>query len=218
MGGLGASAYPLLVRRSYDRIAARYADHFSDELAHKPFDRRFLDRLAAGIPATGWTVDLGCGPSQIGGYLASRGLHVLSVDLSEAMLRQALVLRPEATCVQADMRALPLARGSLAAIVAFYSLIHIPPPEIPATLTEIRRALVPGGLLALAVHVGSEHVHSDEMLDEPVDVDFFFYQPAQVSRDLGEAGFSLQSLEERDPYPGGVEADTRRVYIVANRA
>jgi hypothetical protein len=35
------------VRRSYDRIAARYAGHFSDELAHKPFDRRFLDRLAA---------------------------------------------------------------------------------------------------------------------------------------------------------------------------
>src|SRR5438128_4898371 len=158
---MASSRSPL--RRSYDSVARRYAAKFADELAHKPFDRDFLDRLAAETPVAGWTVDLGCGPSQIGGYLVSRGLsRVLSVDISEAMLREALVLRPQAVCVQADMRALPLASESVAAVVAFYSLIHIPQGDVGGTLDEIRRVLSPHGRFALAVHVGSETVHVGE--------------------------------------------------------
>jgi len=209
---MGSSDSPL--RRSYDRIAANYADRFGDELAHKPFDRQFLDRLAADISAPGWTIDLGSGPSQIGGYLAARGAQVLSVDLSLAMLRQARALRPDAVCLQADMRALPLASQSLAAIVAFYSLIHIPPVDVAGTLREIRRVLLPGGRFALAVHIGSETVHRDEMLGEAVDIDFFFFEPDRLVRDLNEAGFTIHDQQERDPNPA-VEAETRRLYIVA---
>jgi SAM-dependent methyltransferase len=202
------------LRRSYDRIAANYADRFADELAHKPFDRRFLDRLAGDISVPGWTVDLGSGPSQIGGYLATRGLQVLSIDLSLAMLHEARALRPDAACLQADMRALPVASQSLAAIVAFYSLIHIPQVDMAGTLGEIRRVLSPGGLLALAVHIGSETVHRDEMLGEAVDIDFFFFEPDRLVRDLNEAGFTIHDQQERDPNPA-VEAETRRLYIVA---
>jgi SAM-dependent methyltransferase len=205
------------LRRSYDRVARRYAEHFADELARKPFDRSFLDRVAAGTSARGWTVDLGCGPSQIGSYLASRGLRVLGVDLSEAMLREARALRAQAVCLQADMRALPLGAASVAAVVAFYSLIHISRSQIPATLAEVGRVLAPEGRFALAVHVGNQTVHRDEMLDEPVDMDFFFYDPEQLARDLAAAGFTVHSLEVRDHYPGGVEAETRRAYIVAGR-
>jgi SAM-dependent methyltransferase len=196
-------------------VARPYAERFAAELAHKPFDRDFLDRLAAGLSVPGWTVDLGCGPSQIGGYLAARRLQVLSLDLSEAMLGQARVLRPEAACVQADMRALPLAWRSVAAVVAFYSLIHIHQTELGATLREIHRVLSPGGLFALAVHIGTETVHRDEMLGEPVDIDFCFFDPEELARDVGQAGFTVQSVETRDPYPG-VEAETTRAYIVAS--
>ena len=210
---MGSRRSPL--RRSYDRVARPYAERFADELAHKPFDRDFLDRLAAGLPVPGWTVDLGCGPSQIGGYLVARRLQVLSVDLSEAMLGQARVLRPEAVCAQADMRALPLASRSVAAVVAFYSLIHIHQTELGATLREIHRVLSPGGRFALAVHIGTETVHRDEMLGEPVDIDFFLFDPEVLARDVGRAGFTVQRVETRDPYPG-VEAETRRAYIVAS--
>ena len=210
---MGSSESPL--RRSYDRIAAHYADRFADELAHKPFDRHFLDRLAADISVRGWTIDLGSGPSQIGAYLALGGLRVLSVDLSRAMLHEARALRPDAVCLQADMRALPWASQSIAAIVAFYSLIHIPQADLAGTLREIRRVLSPGGRFALTVHIGTETVHRDEMLGEAVDIDFFFFDPDRQARELEEAGFVIQHREERDPYPGGVEAETRRAYIVA---
>ena len=211
---MGSGRSPL--RRSYDRVARSYAERFAEELDDKPFDREFLDRVGAGVPVPGWTVDLGCGPSQIGGYLAGRGLRVLSVDLSEAMLLQARLLRPEAACVQADMRALPLASRSVAAVVAFYSLIHIHRTELPATLREIHRVLSPGGRFALAVHTGTGTVHRDEMLGEPVDIDFFFFDPQALATDVGGAGFTVDSVETRDPYPGGVEAETTRAYIVAS--
>jgi SAM-dependent methyltransferase len=211
---MGSGGSPL--RRSYDRVAARYADRFADELADKPFDRRFLDRFAADVSISGWTVDLGSGPSQIGTYLATSGLEILSVDLSKAMLQQARVLRRESVCVQGDMRALPLASQSVAAIVAFYSLIHIAPPELEGTLRELRRVLSPGGRFALAVHIGDETLHRDEMLGEPVDIDFFFFEPGRLVQDLEDAGFTVRSREERDPNPD-VEAETRRAYIVASR-
>jgi SAM-dependent methyltransferase len=139
---------------------------------------------------------------------------VLSVDLSLAMLRHAHALRPDAVCVQADMRALPLASQSMAAIVAFYSLIHIPPADMAGTLREIRRVLSPSGRFALAVHIGSETVHQVEMLGEAVDIDFFFFEPDGLARDLIEAGFTIREQKERDPNPA-VEAETRRLYIVA---
>ena len=142
---------------------------------------------------------------------------VLSLDLSGAMLLQARVLRPEAVCVQADMRALPLASRSVAAVVAFYSLIHIHHTELPATLGEIHRVLSPGGGFALAVHMGTETVHRDEMLGEPVDIDFFLFDPEALATDVGRAGFTVDSVETREPYPGGVEAETMRAYIVASR-
>jgi SAM-dependent methyltransferase len=137
-------------RRSYDRIARSYAARFRHELDDKPFDREFLDAVADAIPRRGWCVDLGCGPSQIGAYLARRGLSILSVDVSQEMLRHASVLLPEGGQVQADMRALPLANGSIAGIVAFYSLVHIPRKELTTTLVELHRVLLRCRLVARA--------------------------------------------------------------------
>ena len=142
-------------RRSYDRVAPAYREHFARELEHKPFDRTFLDSVAALIDGAEWLIDLGSGPGQIGAYLAARGARVLSVDLSLAMLREAAALVPGGNRVQADMRALPFAASSVGGIVAFYSLIHIPPDELAATFNELHRVLRLGGHVALTTHVTS---------------------------------------------------------------
>ena len=41
------------VRDSYDRVAADYVEHVAGELEHKPFDRAYLDRLAADLAGSG---------------------------------------------------------------------------------------------------------------------------------------------------------------------
>src|SRR6476661_6021704 len=126
-------------RLSYDRVAAEYAARLNDEVTHKPLERALLDAYATRAP--GPVCDLG--PGQVGAYLRSRGARVVGVDLSHGMAQQARRLHPDLPVAQADMRALPFAAGALAGVAAFYSLIHIPPPGLPAALRELRRVVRP---------------------------------------------------------------------------
>ena len=53
------------VQESYDKVARAYAEHFRDELVHKPFDRKMLDWLVEKVGQLGSICDLGCGPGHI---------------------------------------------------------------------------------------------------------------------------------------------------------
>ena len=60
--------------RSYDRVAAEYAAQLAGELAHKPFDREWLDRFAARVRGRGLACDVGCGPGHVARYLNDQGV------------------------------------------------------------------------------------------------------------------------------------------------
>lgn len=199
---------------SYDAVADEYARRISDELQHKPLDRALLDRFADSTRGHGPVCDLGCGPGHVARYLKERGVDVVGYDLSPKMVEAARLLNPEINFHQADMTALDHADGSWAGLVAFYSLIHVPPPEIASALREFRRVLQPGGLLLLAFHVGDETVHLDDWWERKVNIDFFCFQPEQMARDLQAAGFEIEEIIEREPYPD-VEHQSRRAYIFA---
>ena len=118
---------------------------------------------------------------------------------------------------QADFRTLPIRDATWAGIVGLYCMIHLPPPDLQPTLKEWARVLKPGGLLLLAVHLGSEVRHLTDWWGQPVDIDFHFFEPAALSTAVAAAGFRIEEHLERDPYPG-VEAPTRRLYLLATRA
>jgi SAM-dependent methyltransferase len=200
----------------YDLIAQAYADHVYGELAHKPFDRAFLDRLAADVPA-GQVLDVGCGPGHVTRYLADRGMTVQGLDLSGEMVAQAHRLNPGLPFLQGDMRALPCADASLAAVVAFYAVIHFPPAELQSVFTELARVLRPGGLLALAFHVGDEVRQVEALWGVATRLDFHFFQPDQVVQSLQAAGLTDIELTERPPYDATVEAQTQRCYLRAHK-
>jgi len=211
-------------RRSYDKIANAYTARFGRELDDKPFDREFVDAVADSVPRPGWCVDLGSGPSHIGAYLARWGLAILNVDTSHEMLRHASVLVPDGVQVQADMRALPFADRSIAGIIAFYSLIHISRTELMTTLVELGRVLAKDGVVAVAAHAAPpgnrtdqpmSALHVEEMLSEPVDLDFHFIDPAEVVGQLAAAGLTVAVRTGRQPWPG--EAPTRRALLLARR-
>src|SRR5256885_1247773 len=96
------------LRDGYDRVAAEYARRIFRELDDKPFDRAFLDRLAArvGIGRRLPVADVGCGPGHVARYLHERGVHVVGVDLSPAMVAIAGALTPGVTFHEGDLRAL----------------------------------------------------------------------------------------------------------------
>jgi hypothetical protein len=103
---------------------------------------------------------------------------------------------------------------SLAGVVAFYAIVHLSLSQLPAVFREFARALKRGGWLLAAYHAGSEVVHRDELWDKPVNLDFFFLEPARVTECLREEGFAIVEAQERDPYPD-VEYPSRRAYVLA---
>lgn len=195
-------------------MARHYAEAIAGELGSKPFDREFLDRFAKRV-GKGHIVELGCGPGHVAAFLAGRGASVSGLDLSSSMVDEARELFPEISFKVGDMLALPYKDATLDALVSFYSIVHFNEPQTEQAFAEMCRVLRPGGLVALAFHIGTDVIHRDEWFGERVDVDFSFHDPATVRRQLEAAGFHVDSSLERDPYPPPVEFQTRRCYIVA---
>ena len=201
---------------SYDRVADEYVRRIADELQHKPLDRQLLDRFAADVRDVGLACDMGCGPGHIARYLHAHGVQVCGVDLSAELVDRARRLSPDIEFQQGDMMALDIADETWVGIAAFYSLIHIPRADMLYALRELRRVLRPGGVLLLSFHIGDDTIHLDEWWGHKVCVDFFFFQSAEMTRYLTAAGFEIEEVIEREPYPD-VEHQSRRSYIFARR-
>lgn len=199
---------------SYDLIADEYVARIFNELKDKPLDRQLLDRFAVSVRNVGLACDMGCGPGQVARYLHERGVTMCGVDLSPTMVEQARILTPGVEFQQGNMLALDVPDETWAGIAAFYSLIHIARIDLPQALGELRRVLKPGSLLLIAFHIGDETLHLDEWWGHAVNVDFHFFRPAEMTAFLQDAGFEIEEVVERDPYPE-VEHQSRRCYIFA---
>jgi len=140
------------------------------------------------------------------------------LDLSPGMIEQARRLFPHVPFEVGDMLDLPFADASLTGVVSFYSIVHFDEHQTAVAFAEMARVVGPDGALALAFHVGDEVVHRDEWFGESVNVDFRLHDPNAVQRELQNAGFKIDSIDERDPYPPPIEAQTRRCYIVAAKS
>jgi SAM-dependent methyltransferase len=157
-------------------------------------------------------LDIGCGSAgHVGAFVSGLGPRVVGVDLSARSVALARRHQPGLQFVAADMHALPFASGVCAGIVAFYSLIYTPDPR--AALAELRRAMKPGAPLLVAVHGGEGSQRFDSYKGMTVDVELHFRSPEPFAAQVRDAGFALDAVEVRAPYP--FEHTTPRVYVAA---
>lgn len=204
------------IRATYDSVAAEYARRIFDELQHKPLDRQLLAGFAAYTAGRGRVCDMGCGPGHVARALHLAGADVFGLDLSPGMLEQARRLNPGIEFQLGNMLALDLPDNSLAGITAFYAIVNLSPEVLPTVFREMHRVLQPDGLLLLASHIGDEVRHVTAFLDQPIAMDFFYFQPAVIRELLEGAGFRVEEILERDPYPE-IEFPTRRAYYFARK-
>jgi len=205
------------IRQDYDRLAAEYAKRISDELQHKPLDRKLLDRFAADVKGRGEICDMGCGPGHVARYLRDAGATVFGLDLSSGMLEQARRLNPDIVFREGNMMALNFPDETLAGIVSFYSIVNIPNEFLPTVFREMARVLQPRGQLFLAFHMGDGTTHEQELWGHPITMDFFFFQPPEIQRRLEAAGLVIEEIIERPPYPE-VEYQSHRAYMFARKS
>ena len=204
------------IRESYDRLAEEYARRISGELQHKPLDRELLDRFAKQTKGRGEICDMGCGPGHVARYLRDAGASVFGLDLSSGMLGQARKLNRDILFYEGNMMSLDIPDGSLAGVAAFYAIVNTPKESLPIIFREVLRVLRPDGLLLLAFHAGSNVLHEDELWGQRIFMDFVLFPPAEIKLNLETAGFIVEEVVERGPYPE-VEYPSQRAYIFARK-
>lgn len=178
-------------RTFYDAIAEDYAAMFRDALPAMPLDRATMAGFAELVGEGGEVADLGCGPGRVTAHLASLGLSVFGLDLSESMLAIARRENPGLRFEQGSMRHLDLPDGSLDGVVSWYSTIHTPQDELPGVYAEFRRVLKPGGYLLLAFQSGDEPRRHERPWGHPVTLDFRRLRPERIAGALEAAGYTL---------------------------
>ncbi len=211
----GPDARDATVRTSYDAVAEAYAETFVDELAGLPFERMLLDRVAAG---PGPVVEVGCGPGHVTAYLAQQGADATGIDLSPQMVEQARSRHPSTTYSVGDLRRLmrPTNAEGWGAVVAWYSLIHLAPSELPQALESLTRPLAAGGSLLLALHAGAEIVRQESWFDHDIALDFVLHAPAEVVQLMAQAGLVDAEWYHRGPVAARGE-QRERLYVLARK-
>ncbi|MFD5243098.1 class I SAM-dependent DNA methyltransferase [Amycolatopsis sp. NPDC058340] len=176
-------------RESYDTVAEDYAPRVGRLFDQEPISRAMLAAFAEQVP--GPVADVGCGPGHVTAHLASLGVDVTGVDLSPKMIEVARRQFPDQRFSVGSMTALDFADGSLGGLVAWWSIFHLPPEELPAVFAEFRRTLAHGGRLLVGFHVGDERLSPETAYGHPVSYDAYLLDPGVVAGLLVQAGFEV---------------------------
>jgi len=180
-------------------MASRYDDEIW-ELMPDPGTRppAHIERFVAALASAGAALDLGCGDGKLSASLRAQELclaDVSEVALSRAALRlpaaRALLLEPDA--------ALPLRDNAFELVLCAEALEHV--RDVQLLLSEARRVLVPGGLLAVTTPAHGRATGLDILLRgfehrfDPLSPHLRFFSSRSLEGLLDELGFRVRSLE-----------------------
>lgn len=193
----------------YDALADLYDRRFPGPW-ERPLDRHSVDAFADALPRGATILDLGCGTGHVTVELSFRGFRTIGVDPSARMLQIARKRYPSRTWIPGDAH-FPAdspavrAAGPVAGILARFSLIHVPPHEMPGVLASWAEHTAPGCTVLLVFQC---------LLEEDRDVEEFphvvapawRWNPSALARALDEVGFAeawrvIVCPDEGHPYP-----------------
>ena len=191
------------IRTSYDTVATSYADLVQDGPPDEPECFDLFARLATEVG--GAVLDVGCGPGRTTGLLDDRGLRVIGMDLSPGMIEVARRDHPGLDFRVGSMTALDLPDETLAGVVSWWSIIHLPRDVVPQAFAEFHRVLAPGGILLLGYHVGEESTHKTSGYGGvPMNVHVHRWTADALTAIAVAAGFT--------PYPDAETPDDRLLF------
>ena len=138
-----------IVQKGYDKISYNYR---SDDGRFMPSDYAgWIKELIPLVPQRSPLLELGCGCGVPVAQILAPEYDYLGVDISPVQVERAKDLVKNADFQTADISQLTFPDEQFAAIISFYTIIHLPLAEQPALLANIYRWLRPGGYFMATV-------------------------------------------------------------------
>lgn len=205
-------------RHGYDAVAEDYARLIPGLSAETALDIAVIDDFSARClnAELGPVADIGCGPGRVTAHLAERGLDVFGIDLSPGMVDVARRTHPHLRFEVGAMEELDLEDGTLGGVLAWYSLIHTAPGNLPAVVGELARVLRPGGWLLTAFQAGDgERVQRSTAYGRSATMTNYRHDPEHVITVLEGGGFDLHARLLRSPE--GAEKTPQAILLARRR-
>jgi SAM-dependent methyltransferase len=200
----------LIVARGYDEMAARYAawagetrDEARDEL---------VSELVSRLTDDARVLDLGCGAGDTARGLVRR-FDVTGIDVSPRQIDVARRSVPEASFRVADATSVDFPPGSFDAVVALYSISHIPREAHVDLFRRIAGWLAPGGWLLATLGADDAPDWHGSWLGVPMF--FSAWDAATNRRLLRDSGFDLVIDRVRTTHEP--EGDVSFLWVLARR-
>lgn len=147
------------VAAAYDARADEYVAKLGLAEQMAPQDRATIESWRDAI--TSRILDAGCGPGHWTDLLSTQEqCDVVGVDASARFVSSARERFPHVTFLVADLVALPIATASLGGVLAWFSIIHALPADVPQMMGELARVIEPGGSLLLGFLTATSASHS----------------------------------------------------------
>ncbi|WP_037569010.1 class I SAM-dependent methyltransferase [Phaeacidiphilus oryzae] len=196
-------------RTSYDTVAAGYADFVRDAIPRLRYLRTALALFAESVLAAGAgpVADVGCGPGHVTAHLHALGVDAFGIDLSPGMVEVAWRDHPGLRFEVGSMTELGLPAASLAGLLAWHSLIHVPDEAMPSVIGGFHRALRPGGALQILFHIGDgSRLKTEGYGGHPMRVRVHRRRPGRMAGWLRAAGFVTEAQLLLDPEEEAAQA------------
>ena len=136
------------VRRAWDSVSETYAQRRDPDGS----DAALIEDLLAELPPDPTVLDVGCGDGAR--TLANLPPGSVGLDFARAGLELAAETVPDATLLQGDMTAVPLADDTVDAVTAYFAVFHVARETHPSVYEEFARVLAPGGRLLMTLPGG----------------------------------------------------------------
>jgi SAM-dependent methyltransferase len=142
------------VQRAYSLLAEQYINLLGSVEHVHPDDLGLIGRYLA--QASGPVLDLGCGPGHLTGFLRSLHADVTGIDLVPEFIAHARSTHPGVRFEVGSMVDMERPAGSVAGVLAWFSLIHLDPRQVDGVLATIRGVMAPGGAFVVGFFDGAE--------------------------------------------------------------
>jgi 2-polyprenyl-3-methyl-5-hydroxy-6-metoxy-1,4-benzoquinol methylase len=191
-----------LVEKGYNQIAFRYLEWSSTSTVRV----KYVQKLLPHLPEQPEALELGCGAGVSCTQILVQHAHVIANDISAVQIALAKEHVPGAHLIRGDMMSLSFDEGTFDAIIALYSIIHLPRGEQRLLMKQRAEWLRPGDhlLVNLATVDDAGFVEQNWLGSEMY---WSSYDMETNQKMVREAGFHLLEAEivcddeDRKPVP-----------------